>query len=163
MFGAPLVAPLFEIGPRNATRADYFRSDDERLLKIAEIVSLMKDISVLADRLVSEVMTPHGIVHVDGKKEFAFSPDGDVMLVDVFATVEEDRFWRIFPNGQRVEFSLDPLRRYYEANGWKQRIQDGSSGQQKLLLPPPPVSLCDDLAQAYQEIRVAFAADKHRR
>ena len=34
-----------------------------------------------------------GLIHVDGKKEFAFDSKRNVMVVNVYGTADEDRFW----------------------------------------------------------------------
>jgi len=34
-----------------------------------------------------------GLIHVDGKKEFAFDEERKLMVIDTFGTADEDRFW----------------------------------------------------------------------
>ena len=34
-----------------------------------------------------------GLIHVDGKKEFALGPNREPVLVDSFGTLDEDRWW----------------------------------------------------------------------
>ena len=112
-YGASLDAPLVEFCARNATVADYRSRADLASDPQRHPVEEMARLSLLADTAIAPRLAEHAFVQIDGKKEFAYSADGDIILVDCFATVEEDRIWRIEPDGSRTELTLDPLRQHF--------------------------------------------------
>lgn len=65
-----------------------------------------------------------GLIHVDGKKEFAFDSDGNLMLVDVFGTADEDRFWDMekYEEGECIELSKEFVRQIYRRKGYKDSL-----------------------------------------
>jgi phosphoribosylaminoimidazole-succinocarboxamide synthase len=57
-----------------------------------------------------------GLIHVDGKKEFAMDGDRNIMLIDTFGTADEDRWWDAdqYKKGKIVEISKEFVRKWYE-------------------------------------------------
>ncbi|TFG55707.1 MAG: phosphoribosylaminoimidazolesuccinocarboxamide synthase, partial [Methanomassiliicoccus sp.] len=45
------------------------------------------------DGLIAERARKAGLIHVDGKKEFAYDEKRQLMIVDTFGTLDEDRWW----------------------------------------------------------------------
>ena len=78
-----------------------------------------------------------GLIHVDGKKEFAFDSKRNVMVVDVYGTADEDRFWdkAKYLEGEFVDLSKEYVRQYYRKTGYK-RISSMRLGQRVLLSRP---------------------------
>lgn len=64
------------------------------------------------------------LVHVDGKKEFAFDKERRVMVVDTFGTPDEDRFWdtKQLGEGKFVERSKEFVRQYYRRIGYYDKL-----------------------------------------
>ena len=50
-----------------------------------------------------------GLIHVDGKKEFALNENREIMVVDTYGTADEDRFWdlRAYEEGKCIELSKE--------------------------------------------------------
>ena len=70
-------------------------------------------------------ISPRGLLHVDGKKEFGIDDEGRVILVDTFGTADEDRFWDkgAYERGRQVEFSKEFVRQHYRTIGYHDALQ----------------------------------------
>ena len=94
-YGQELPSPHFEV----TTKLEPI----DRLLTIPEAVELSsldrkqldasKETILKIDAAMSKEIEPRGLLHVDGKKEFAIDAEGALMVVDTFGTADEDRFW----------------------------------------------------------------------
>ena len=51
------------------------------------------DIVLKVDDIIQQEATKRGLIHVDGKKEFALGVNRKPVLVDSFGTLDEDRWW----------------------------------------------------------------------
>jgi phosphoribosylaminoimidazole-succinocarboxamide synthase len=65
-----------------------------------------------------------GLIHVDGKKEFALDADRCIMVVDTYGTADEDRFWDLqsYEEGNCIELSKEFVRSYYRDTGYHERL-----------------------------------------
>ena len=82
------VTTKFEAYDRNIDRAEA--------LEISNITDEEYDSIVTAVLKIDEIIErvpKNGLIHVDGKKEFALGPGRKVVLVDTFGTLDEDRWW----------------------------------------------------------------------
>ena len=78
-------------------------------------ISLMKNLTQLLKHalklmlLSKEKAAKNGLIHVDGKKEFALGPGRKVVLVDTFGTLDEDRLVgrEKYAEGEQVELSKE--------------------------------------------------------
>ena len=94
-YGEKLNKPFFEV----TTKLEPV----DRHLTISEALSIsglsdrdMNEIRSIIERIDSRIqdeVSNRGLIHVDGKKEFALDKDRQVMLVDTFGTSDEDRWW----------------------------------------------------------------------
>lgn len=64
------------------------------------------------------------LIHVDGKKEFAFDEKRRFMVVDTFGTADEDRWWDedAYAEGKCLELSKEAVRQYYRSNGYFDKL-----------------------------------------
>lgn len=53
----------------------------------------IKNITLKVDDIINKEACKHGLIHCDGKKEFAFDKDREIMVVDTLGTLDEDRWW----------------------------------------------------------------------
>ena len=93
--GAKLPSPYLEV----STKFEKF----DRLLdrtEALEISNLTEDefdtilgIVVKVDEIIQREVSKSGLIHVDGKKEFALGKNRVPVLVDSFGTLDEDRWW----------------------------------------------------------------------
>ena len=67
----------------------------------------------------------NGLIHVDGKKEFALGPNRKVVLVDTFGTLDEDRWWdaEAYANGECIELSKEFVRTHYIETGHQANLK----------------------------------------
>jgi phosphoribosylaminoimidazole-succinocarboxamide synthase len=65
-----------------------------------------------------------GLIHVDGKKEFALNDDRLIMVIDTYGTADEDRFWdlKAYEEGECIELSKEFVRSYYREIGYHEKL-----------------------------------------
>ncbi|MCI4334116.1 MAG: phosphoribosylaminoimidazolesuccinocarboxamide synthase [Thermoplasmata archaeon] len=107
------------------------------------------------DAAMSREVEPRGLLHVDGKKEFAVDPSGQLMLVDTFGTADEDRFWDrgAFERGRFVEFSKEFVRQHYRTTGYFEQLQKArENGGEEPPIPALPPLLVDEVSRLYTTV-----------
>ena len=77
------------------------------------------DIVVNVDEIIHTEAAKRGLIHVDGKKEFALGPGRVPVLVGSFGTLDEDRWWAAadYENGEIVSLSKEFVRVHYLGTG----------------------------------------------
>ncbi|PIV69317.1 MAG: phosphoribosylaminoimidazolesuccinocarboxamide synthase, partial [Euryarchaeota archaeon CG01_land_8_20_14_3_00_38_12] len=106
-YGDKLPTPFFEVTTK-------LEKTDRKLglkeaLKISglgkEEYEEIKEIFFRMDSEINSAVRQRGLIHVDGKKEFAFDENRSIMLIDTFGTADEDRFWdrNKYEKGEFVE------------------------------------------------------------
>ena len=72
------------------------------------------------DEIIAEEVGERMLIHVDGKKEFAFDDHRELMLVDTFGTADEDRWWDddAYAKGEFIELSKEAVRQIYRNSGY---------------------------------------------
>ena len=126
--GEKLPAPLVEV----TTKFEKFDRPvpvDEAYriagMKPDEYVHMM-DIVLRLDEEMAKQVEPRGLLHFDGKKEFAFNEKRELMLIDTFGTGDEDRFVdkAMYENeGKIVEISKEFVRQYYRSTGYHAALE----------------------------------------
>ncbi len=117
--GEKLPEPIFEATTK-------FEKTDrpvtgEEALRIGGISKAMwneiKEMTLQIDARMQYELDHAGLIHVDGKKEYAVGLDGRPMIVDTFGTADEDRFWDRAAYdqnpGKAPELSKELVRQYY--------------------------------------------------
>jgi phosphoribosylaminoimidazole-succinocarboxamide synthase len=156
-YGLPLPTPHFEV----TTKLEPV----DRLLTIAEALELSRLDAKQLDRIretilkVDEAMQkeigPRGLLHVDGKKEFAMDSDGVLMVVDTFGTADEDRFWDkdAYDRGRHVDFSKEFVRQHYRQNGYYDQLMTARNAHaDEPAIPPLPPLLVDEVSRLYTTV-----------
>ena len=139
--GEKIPEPLFEMTTK-------FEKTD-RLLDVSEAkqigglssedVEKIKETILKMDSKINSESLNRGLIHADGKKEFALDDEREPVLVDTFGTADEDRFWEkneYERNGTLVERSKEFVRQYYRRIGYYEKLLDARS--KKLEEPPIP-------------------------
>lgn len=90
---------------------------EEEMNRVIEMVAKIDD-------LISSEVEDRMLIHVDGKKEFAFDEHRRLMVVDTFGTADEDRWWDedSYANGECVELSKEAVRQYYRGTGYYDQL-----------------------------------------
>ncbi|HYA10429.1 MAG TPA: phosphoribosylaminoimidazolesuccinocarboxamide synthase [Thermoplasmata archaeon] len=137
----------------------------DRLLSIPEALELaaidrpqleqIRETILKVDRAMQEEIGPRGLIHVDGKKEFAVDDAGALMVVDTFGTADEDRFWDkdAFVRGRQVDFSKEFVRQHYRQSGYYAKLtQAREQAAAEPAIPPLPPLLVDEVSRLYTTV-----------
>lgn len=117
-YGEKLKEPYFEQTTK-LEKVDRKLTTEEALrisgLTEAELGEI-KEICIKIDEMMQREVSKRGLIHVDGKKEFAMDKERNIMLIDTFGTADEDRWWDAeqYGKGNIVEFSKEFVRKWYE-------------------------------------------------
>ncbi|MHC1624951.1 MAG: phosphoribosylaminoimidazolesuccinocarboxamide synthase, partial [Methermicoccaceae archaeon] len=117
------------------------------------------------DQLINHSVAERGLIHVDGKKEFAFDDERRLMIVDVFGTADEDRFWDAssYERGEFVERSKEVVRRYYRDIGYHTLLYEArEKGEPEPPIPPLPDDMIEKTSQVYIELFEQLTGESFR-
>ncbi len=153
-YGDPLPQPFLETTTK-LERVDREITGDEAIrisgLTKAEFDDLLETVLRIDERLNDEVRK-RGLIHVDGKKEFAMDGDRNLMLVDTFGTADEDRFWDLagYERGEFIELSKEFVRQYYRKTGYHERLMEArKAGHLEPNIPPLPDNVLKEVGDLY--------------
>ncbi len=156
-YAMPLPEPHFEV----TTKLEPV----DRLLTISEALSLsalsakeldaIRETVLKVDVAMQKEIGPRGLIHVDGKKEFAVDANGVLMLVDTFGTADEDRFWdqAAYDRGRQVDFSKEFVRQHYRGTGYYDALLKArQTGTPEPAIPALPPLLVDEVSRLYTTV-----------
>ena len=166
-YGEPLPKPFVEVTTK-LEKVDRELTTAEALaiskLSPAEYDDLVKAVLMIDDRLNTEVRK-RGLIHVDGKKEFAMDPERRLMLVDTFGTADEDRFWDLeaYQKGEQIELSKEFVRQYYRKIGYHQALMEArEAGGPEPDIPPLPEEVTKEVSDLYVALFERLTGEKFR-
>ena len=166
-YGEPLPHPFVEVTTK-LEKVDRELTEDEALgiskLSRAEFDALVGAVLKIDERLNAEVQK-RGLIHVDGKKEFAMDEKRRLMLVDTFGTADEDRFWDLeaYQQGKQVELSKEFVRQYYRKTGYHQALMDArGAGRPEPDIPPLPADVAKQASDLYVGLFERLTGEKFR-
>ncbi len=156
--GDKIPDPLFEMTTK-------FEKTD-RLLDISEAkeigglsdqdVEAIRETIFKVDREINSTALSRGLIHADGKKEFALDDERQPVLVDTFGTADEDRFWEkedYEKNGTMVERSKEFVRQYYRKIGYYQKLSEARSRNlEEPQIPPLPSDILQETSSLYKKL-----------
>ena len=152
--GEKLPKPFFEVTTK-LEKVDRPLNESEAL-RISNLTKgefdQMREVALRIDREMETRVAPRGLVHVDGKKEFAFDEERRTMLVDTFGTADEDRFWDAeeLKNGRFVERSKEFVRQYYRRIGYHEKLMKARrEGGEEPPIPPLPGDVLEEASKIY--------------
>jgi len=156
-YGAKLPTPFFELTTK-LEPVDRLLSTEEAL-EVAAIdrhqLDEIREMCFKIDRGIAAEIEPRGLLHVDGKKEFAIDPEGRLMVVDTFGTADEDRFWDkgAYERGRTVDFSKEFVRQHYRTTGYYDQLMAARTAQrEEPPIPPLPPLLVDEVSRLYTTV-----------
>ncbi len=133
--------------------------DTDEALEIANItldeLNSLIDVVVKVDALIEREALKRGLIHVDGKKEFALGPGRVPVLVDSFGTLDEDRWWDAeeYEKGNIVQLSKEFVRQHYIETGHQEELRLArEGGTEDPPIPALPQSVIDDTASLYSSM-----------
>ncbi len=167
-YGEPLPEPYIEVSTK-LERVDRLLDKKEAL----EISGLnpseyddIREIVLKIDEDIKREVEPRGLIHVDGKKEFGFDEDRNPMVVDVYGTADEDRFWAKdrYEEGEFVDLSKEYVRQYYRRIGYKDLLYDArDAGNPEPDIPALPEDVIDQTSQIYVKLFEMITGERFER
>jgi phosphoribosylaminoimidazole-succinocarboxamide synthase len=117
------------------------------------------------DGLISAEADERMLIHVDGKKEFAFDEKRRLMIVDTFGTADEDRWWDqdSYATGKFVELSKEAVRQYYRDIGYHEKLMEArKKGLPEPEIPPLPDKKVKEISSLYVEMFERITGESFR-
>ena len=148
IYGQKLPKPLVEVTTKFEAYDRFV--DRKEALEISNITDEEFDSIVEAclkiDAVIEREAAKNGLIHVDGKKEFALGPGRKVVLVDTFGTLDEDRWWDAekYAEGEQVELSKEFVRTHYIETGHQAELESARNEDRE---DPPIPALPDNIIQ----------------
>jgi len=152
--GVKLPVPYVEV----STKFEAFDRllDTEEALEISglslEELNNIKEIVLKIDAIIEREAALNGLIHVDGKKEFALGEGREPILVDSFGTLDEDRWWDkdAYERGEIVQLSKEFVRGHYIEDGHHKELYDArENGEEEPPIPALPQSMIDRTSALY--------------
>lgn len=156
-YGERLPEPLFEVTTK---LEEYDRKlTKKEALDISGIneeeYEEIKEAVLNIDQMIEDTVEDNGLLHVDGKKEFAMDRDRNIMLVDTFGTADEDRFWEKdeYEKGNFVQRSKEFVRQYYRETSYHEELMEARRNNEE---EPPIPELPDEMVDKTSELYISM-------
>ena len=155
--GMKLPKPYLEV----STKFEKF----DRLLDRAEALEIsnltdeefdaIMAIVLKVDAIIEQEAAQRGLIHVDGKKEFALGAGRVPVLVDSFGTLDEDRWWdaEAYARGEIVQLSKEFVRGHYLETGHHDALYAArEAGSEEPPIPALPQTIIDQTSALYRDM-----------
>jgi phosphoribosylaminoimidazole-succinocarboxamide synthase len=163
--GEPLPEPFIEVSTK--------LEKTDRLLKKEEALQISglssqeyedaREVVLKIDADIGKSVASRGLIHVDGKKELAFDEGRQIMVIDVYGTADEDRFWdkASYEQGKFVDLSKEYVRQYYRQTGYKDQLYKArDSGQNEPPIPALPPDVVQETSRIYIKLFEMITGEK---
>jgi phosphoribosylaminoimidazole-succinocarboxamide synthase len=163
--GVKLPKPYLEV----STKFEQFDRllDRKEALEIANLTDAefdaILDVVLKIDVIIETEAAKAGLIHVDGKKEFALGKNRKPVLVDSFGTLDEDRWWdaAAYERGEIVQLSKEFVRGHYLQTGHHSALYEArKSGEKEPPIPALPQKIIDQTAQLYLDMYERLTGEK---
>lgn len=117
------------------------------------------------DANIAEEVEKRDLIHVDGKKEYGFDENRELMIVDTFGTADEDRWWdwEHYSKGQFNELSKESVRQYYRQIGYYDKLTEARNmGKSEPKIPALPESKIKETSQLYIDMFETITGESYR-
>jgi phosphoribosylaminoimidazole-succinocarboxamide synthase len=117
------------------------------------------------DEQIAEEVEKRDLIHVDGKKEYAFDEDRELMIVDTFGTADEDRWWdwESYSKGQFVELSKENVRQYYRQLGYYDKLVEARKmGKTEPKIPSLPEAKIKEISDLYIDMFERITGESYK-
>ena len=163
--GEPLPEPFIEVSTK--------LEKTDRLLKKEEALHISglssqeyedaREVVLKIDEDIGKSVASRGLIHVDGKKELAFDEGREIMVIDVYGTADEDRFWdkASYEQGEFVDLSKEYVRQYYRRTGYKDQLYKArDAGQDEPPIPALPPDVAQETSRIYIKLFQMITGEK---
>ena len=114
------------------------------------------------DSVIERETSKRGLIHVDGKKEFALGEGRAPILVDSFGTLDEDRWWDAeeYGRGNIVQLSKESVRKHYIDSGhYNELYRARQTESPEPPIPPLPEEIIASTAELYASMFERLTGD----
>ncbi len=163
--GEPLPEPFIEVSTK--------LEKTDRLLRKEEALQISglspkeyddaREVVLKIDEDIGRCVASRGLIHVDGKKELAFDEERQIMVIDVYGTADEDRFWdkARYEQGEFVDLSKEYVRQYYRQTGYKDQLYAArDAGQNEPSIPTLPPEVVQETSRIYIKLFEMITGEK---
>ncbi len=131
-----LERPILDVSTKLEDRDRYLSWDEAKEIAglSEEELEGIKELVLKIDDTITKEVGRVGIENLDGKVEFAFDSDREIMVVDAVGTPDECRF-----SFEGVQISKEVLRKWYRRTEWFERLErvKGKPNWRELAGKPP--------------------------
>ena len=165
IYGEALPEPFLEVSTK--------LEKTDRLLKKEEALHISGlsdreyedacEVVLKIDGDIGRSVASRGLIHVDGKKELAFDEGRQIMVIDVYGTADEDRFWdkARYEEGEFVDLSKEYVRQYYRQTGYKDQLYAArDAGRAEPPIPALPQDVVDETSRIYIKLFEMITGEK---
>lgn len=156
-YGEKLPRPFLEATTKlEATDREL---DEKEAKKIAGLTDRdykgILDTVLAIDAIIGEEAAKRGLIHVDGKKEFGYNEKRELVVIDTFGTLDEDRWWDMasYASGKVEELSKEFVRQHYRETGYHKELMNA---REKGLPEPPIPALPDHVIKRVSDLYVSM-------
>jgi phosphoribosylaminoimidazole-succinocarboxamide synthase len=165
IYGELLPEPFLEVSTK-LEKTDRLLNKSEAL-QISGLSSQeyedAREVVLKIDEDIGRNVASRGLIHVDGKKELAFDIDRQIMVIDVYGTADEDRFWEKagYDEGKFIDLSKEYVRQYYRQTGYKDLLYGArDAGQQEPSIPALPAVIVEETSAIYIKLFEMITGEK---
>ncbi|MFA7150011.1 MAG: phosphoribosylaminoimidazolesuccinocarboxamide synthase [Candidatus Methanomethylophilaceae archaeon] len=133
--------------------------DEEEAKKIAGLTDDdykgIMDTVLAIDKVIATEAAKRQLIHCDGKKEFGYDEHRNLMVIDTFGTLDEDRWWDSvsYASGQVEELSKEMVRQHYRETGYHEKLMEA---REKGLAEPEIPALPDDVINSVSRLYIGM-------
>lgn len=159
--GEKLEKPLMDVSTKLEETDRYLSwSEAQVLSKLSkEKIMELKQKALRINDFLNSKAKELGLEHADGKVEFGVNPNGELILVDVCGTLDENRL--LFDG---VHLSKQVLRDYYKTTPWFEKLEQAKkAGKPKNDWPKPepiPKELLEIVSGMYKSVCEEWTGEK---
>ena len=135
---------------------------DEEAKKIAGLTDAEYK-EIMVDEIIAKEAAKRKLIHCDGKKEFGYDENRNLIVVDTFGTLDEDRWWDAdeYAKGNIVELSKEFVRQYYRETGYHAKLMAArEAGKPEPDIPALPQDVIDRVSKLYVDMYERITGEK---
>lgn len=115
------------------------------------------------DKIIGEEAAKRNLIHCDGKKEFGYDEHRNLMIIDTFGTLDEDRWWdsESYKMGKTEELSKEVVRQHYRETGYHAALMEArEKGLTEPAIPALPKDVIDKVSRLYIDMYERITGQK---
>jgi phosphoribosylaminoimidazole-succinocarboxamide synthase len=158
-----LEKPIIEFSTKLEATDRYITFEEAKAIANLSEEELMaiKEKTLLINKLISEEVSKIGLFNEDGKIEFGFDEERNLIVVDALGTLDECRF-----TYEQIPISKEIARHYYRKTAWYEEVEKAKKldpvNWKKLVKENPP-PLPSELKTLIENIYLAYCNELTKR